>query len=90
LILPLIAIFLLVTVNNRDLMQDSINRLPGNMLMTTVVFITLIIGLSGIARAIVTGFGFEFQDWNLVLLAIAIASFAIVGIALLKISGNSN
>ncbi|HEC41812.1 MAG TPA: divalent metal cation transporter [Bacteroides sp.] len=86
LILPLIAIFLLVSVNNRSIMKAGYNNLPGNILMTSVVFITLLIGLAGIARAVLKGINAEPGNWSLIMLIIAIISFVIVGSVLLKIS----
>jgi Mn2+/Fe2+ NRAMP family transporter len=88
LILPLIAIFLFITVNNRSIMQDSINRLPGNMMMTMVVFVTLIVGLTGMARALLPGLESGFDNWGIVMLGIALVSFLIVGLVLLRISNN--
>ncbi|MCK4750666.1 MAG: divalent metal cation transporter, partial [Bacteroidales bacterium] len=88
LILPLIAIFLFIAVNNRATMQENRNRLPGNILMTTIVFITLIIGLTGIGRALIAGFQLEFENWGTGMLCIAIISFLIVGGVLLRISKN--
>ncbi|MCK4749183.1 MAG: hypothetical protein KAT15_19155, partial [Bacteroidales bacterium] len=86
LILPFIAVFILISVNNRAIMKTGHNRLPGNILMTAVVFITLVIGLTGIARAVLKGFNTEPGNWSLILLFIAITSFVIVGGVLLKIS----
>jgi len=88
LILPLIAIFLFNSVNNRDIMSGNHNRLPGNILMIVVVFISLIIGISGLVRAILTGLHIEPGSWGLILLCIAIVSFLIVGSVLLKQSNN--
>ncbi len=89
LILPLIALFLLSAVNNRDIMQENINRVGGNILMTAVVFITLIIGLTGLVRAILTGFHADDLNWNIIMLGIAITSFIIMGTVLLRQTKNS-
>jgi len=89
LILPLIAIFLFITVNNKNIMRDSVNRMPGNILMTIVVFITLIIGMTGIVRAILGTLQMEFGNWRVIMLYLAIISFFIVGAILLRISNNS-
>jgi Mn2+/Fe2+ NRAMP family transporter len=88
LILPLIAVFLFITVNNGNIMQESVNRLPGNILMTTIVFITLIIGLSGIVRALFTALNLEFDNWGIIMLLLAILSFLLLGAILLRISNN--
>ena len=89
LILPVMAIFLLVMVNDRDLMQGSPNRLPGNVLMTAIVYITLIIGLTGMTRAVCGGLKLEPAEWKLPLLVIGILAFVITGAVLLRIAGKS-
>jgi len=88
LILPIIAVFLFDAVNNQDLMHTNINRLPANILMSMVVFITLIIGLTGISRAVIMGLQLEFDHWGILILCISISSIIIVGGVLLKISKN--
>jgi manganese transport protein len=89
LILPLMAIFLLVTVNDRSLMQGETNRLPGNILMTAIVFLTLIIGLTGLARSVLSGMKIEPGNWGVPMLVMAILSFIITALVLLRIRGNS-
>jgi Mn2+/Fe2+ NRAMP family transporter len=84
LILPLIGIFLFLAVNNREWMGQYTNRLAGNSLMIAIVFITIIIGLSGILRAVVTALGLEIVNWGIAMLGIAILSFLMVGVVLLK------
>jgi Mn2+/Fe2+ NRAMP family transporter len=83
LILPLIAIFLFSAVNNREIMKASVNRLSGNILMTAIVYITLIIGLTGIVRAVLTAIKSEGLNWHILMLGIAITSFIIMGLVLL-------
>ena len=43
-------------------MEESVNRMPGNILMTAVVFITLIIGLTGIVRSILGALQIELRE----------------------------
>ena len=85
LILPFIAIFLFITINNSAFMKESNNRLPGNILMCAVVFITLMIGLTGIGRALVSGFKIEMENWRIFMLLVAIVSFFIVAGVMLRI-----
>lgn len=89
LILPFIAIFLFITVNNSAFMKESNNRLPGNILMCAVVFITLMIGLTGIGRALVSGFKIELENWRIFMLLVAIVSFFIVAGVMLRIKKNN-
>lgn len=51
-ILPAVAVGLLILVNNRQLMRDAINSTLVNTIMSLVVFITIIIGVRNVARAI--------------------------------------
>ncbi len=51
-LLPFVAVFLLIAVNDRSLMgDDAINGAVANSLMSIVVAITVVLGLSGILRA---------------------------------------
>ncbi|MDQ7063898.1 MAG: divalent metal cation transporter [candidate division KSB1 bacterium] len=51
-LLPFVAVFLLIAVNDRSLMgDDAINGAVANTLMSIVVSITVVLGLSGILRA---------------------------------------
>ncbi len=51
-LLPFVAVFLLIAVNDRSLMgDDAINGAVANTLMSIVVAITVVLGLSGILRA---------------------------------------
>ncbi len=90
LILPLIAVFLFITVNNKGIMRGSLNRMPGNVLMTAVVYITMIIGLAGIVRAGMTAMKIEFERWGLIMLILAIVSFLLMGLVLVKTFKRSN
>lgn len=84
-ILPFIAIFLFITVNNRIIMKENRNRLGGNILMSLVVFITLIIGLTGLARALLNGFQIEIERMEILMPVIIILSLLILAGAGIKI-----
>lgn len=73
-ILPFIAIFLWLMVNNAKLLEKTeMNATLGNIIMGVVVFITLILGLTNIAKALTRLFAIELVDQNV----IAIGSIAI-------------
>lgn len=77
LILPLVAIFLLIMVNNVKLLNpDTINSHRFNILMGVVVFITVIIGITNIARALTNMLDIHLVNENLIL-------FSSAGISLL-------
>jgi len=54
-LLPFVAIFLLLIVNNRVLMGErGMNLLPSNIAMGVVVAVTILLGISNTAKAIST------------------------------------
>jgi Mn2+/Fe2+ NRAMP family transporter len=86
LILPVIAVFLFLVVNNPQIMKNSFNSLPANILMTVVVFISLLIGMAGLIRAIAAGLDREIGDWRMTILGLAGTAVLIVGIVIYRIS----
>ncbi len=59
-LLPLVAIFLFIVVNDSRVMGNTaINGIFANVLMGLVVAITVILGLSGLARALAATAGFS-------------------------------
>lgn len=52
LLLPLVTIFLFLAINDRTLMGDRTNGPMANILMTAVVWVTLVLGATGLARAL--------------------------------------
>lgn len=66
-ILPFIAIFLWLMVNNARLLDKSqINTTFGNIAMGLVVFITLILGLTNIAQSLTKLFAIELVNQNII------------------------
>jgi Mn2+/Fe2+ NRAMP family transporter len=59
LLLPFVAVFLLLAVNDRVLMGESgRNRLAGNLALTAVVLVALVLGVTNLARAAAGALGF--------------------------------
>jgi manganese transport protein len=57
-VLPFVAVFLLIAVNDRSLMgEQDLNRGLKNPLMALVVFITIVLGVTNVMRALAGGFG---------------------------------
>lgn len=51
-VLPFVAVFLFIAVNDRSLMgEDGVNRGVKNAIMAIVVFITLVLGVTNVMRA---------------------------------------
>lgn len=66
-ILPLVAVLLLIMVNNVRLMnKETINSNRFNLLMGLVVFITVIIGISNLARALTNLFDIQLIHEDLI------------------------
>lgn len=76
-LLPWVAIFLLLAVNDRRLMGEALNGRGSNLAMAAVVGVALVLGTSGLLRAAVAAAGRPALDED-VLLATAVA----VGLAL--------
>ncbi len=85
-ILPVIAVFLFIVVNNPKIMKNRHNRFPGNVLMTIVVFISLLIGMVGLLRALTAGTGHEIGNWGMIIPGLAAAAVIILGIVIYRIS----
>ncbi len=75
--LPIIAVFLLIVVNDVRLMEkENLNHWVSNSFMSAIVFITIVLGLSHFIRAMSRAFGFaELSQSNLFILA---AVFALI------------
>ena len=58
LLLPFVAVFLLVAVNDRQLMgSQGLNRVPANLLLGGVVAVTLVLGATNVAKAATAALG---------------------------------
>jgi len=86
LILPVIAVFLLLVVNHPQIMKNRLNSLPANILMTVVVFVSLLIGMAGLLRAVVAGMGMEIVDWRMAIAGMAGIAVIIMGFVIYRIS----
>ena len=86
LILPVIAVFLLLVVNHPQIMKNRLNSLPANILMTVVVFVSLLIGMAGLLRAVLAGLDLEIVDWRMALTGMAGIAVIIIGFVIYRIS----
>ncbi len=86
LILPVIAVFLFLVVNNPQIMKNRNNSLPANILMALVVFISLLIGMAGLIRAVAAGMGQDTGDLRMTVPGVAGAAVIIMGIVIYRIS----
>ncbi len=72
-LLPCAALFLFLVINDRKLMGTrGVNRLPANVATASVVFVTLVLGVSSLARAAVSSLGISLPGEGAVLGASAI------------------
>lgn len=77
-ILPLVSIFLLLMVNNVQLLsKQTINSNGLNIAMGLVVFITVIIGITNITKALTNALSVEMLDENIILGASLLLSLLI-------------
>jgi Mn2+/Fe2+ NRAMP family transporter len=86
LILPVIAIFLFLVINNPQIMKKSNNSLPANILMCIVVFVSLLIGMAGLIRSFVAGMNQEIGNWGMTILGMAGVAVIIMVFVIYRIS----
>jgi Mn2+/Fe2+ NRAMP family transporter len=82
LILPFISIFLIFVINDPVVMgKDNTNSLFFNILMSLVMWVTMIIGLINVIKAFVKAFSISIENENQMLIIISIVTFiASIGI----------
>lgn len=78
-LLPLVALFLLAAMNDEKLLGENANGLAANGFGLLVVGVATMLGLTGLARAANTTFGFELPDPGLML-----PGFAVLGVFLAR------
>lgn len=86
LILPVIAVFLFGMVNHPRVMKNSHNRLPANIIMTAVVFVSLLIGMAGLIRALASGLDREPGNWAGTMGLVVTAAAMVMGLVIYRIS----
>ncbi len=67
-------------------MKKSYNSLPANILMCIVVFVSLLIGMAGLIRAIAAGMDQEIGNWGMTILGMAGAALIIMIFVIYRIS----
>ncbi len=78
-VLPFVAVFLFIAVNDRSLMGDAeLNRGFKNVVMAAVVFVTLVLGVTSVMRAAGGAFGVALPSERVLL---AMAGVLAAGIA---------
>lgn len=85
LILPFISIFMLIIINNPVVMKKRLNSHLGNVLMSVVVWITLLIGTINLSKALQSTFGVNIENQDLFFTILAIVNFIITAFMLYKI-----
>ncbi len=85
-ILPFISIFLIIVINNRGVMGDkNINGWFSNILMTIVVWVTLILGFINLVQAFVSIFNIPLPESELYYTIIITVAFIISMFVLAKV-----
>ena len=84
-LLPFVAIFLFLVVNDRGLMGDrGLNGLFSNICMGVVVFITVVLGLLNVMRAITSTFQLVMLDENWLLIVSCIVT-VLIGVPVIRL-----
>ena len=77
-LLPFVAVFLLLLVNDRALMGNGgLNRLPGNVVLSLVVAVTVLLGLTNVLKALFGALGQDLPDQSALLLISAVVTAAL-------------
>ncbi len=92
LILPFISIFLFIIINDPKVMKDKVNPWWLNVLMIFVIWLTLVIGLLNIAKAVSSALKFSLPDPDvtfMILSVIGVIISALVFWHIIKLRKNS-
>lgn len=77
-VLPFVAVFLLIAVNDRSLMGlEQVNRGIKNPVMAAVVFVTIVLGVTNVMRALAAGLGVALPSERMLLVAAAAIGVAL-------------
>jgi Mn2+/Fe2+ NRAMP family transporter len=77
-LLPFVAVFLFLVVNDRSLMGDrGVNGLLPNLLMSVVVAVTIVLGVSKTAQAVASALGFQSLPERTLILASSVVACVI-------------
>lgn len=82
-LLPVVALFLLVTVNERRLMGRAVNGAGSNIVMVLVTVVTLLLGTAGVLRAAARALG-QPPPGQALLLAAALAVALVVAVPVIR------
>ena len=77
-ILPFLSITIFILLNKKSLMKEFSNGLAGNVALLIVVWITLILGLLNVLKAIYAGFQINQAIENKTLIILSFLSFVVV------------
>lgn len=83
-LLPLVAVFLFLAVNDRELLADRANGLLRNLLMTAVVGVSLVLGISAIWRAAAGAVGMPAPQPHQIVLATLVVA-AVLAVAVVRV-----
>ncbi len=79
-LLPVVAVFLFLVMNDRRLLGEAVNRPLPNLLMGTVVAVTVALGARGVLRAASATLGWEALAGETAILAASASALAVVAV----------
>jgi NRAMP (natural resistance-associated macrophage protein)-like metal ion transporter len=85
LILPFISIFMIIIINNPEVMKENINSHFSNIILSFVVWITLLIGTFNILKALQKTFSINISNQDILFWIAAILNLFVTGYILYKI-----
>ncbi len=88
-LLPFLAIAILLVLNNKQIMQENANRLAGNLVLLVIIWVTGILGLLNLLKALYSTLGIEQTITNATLIVLSLVSLVIaIGVGILAIKQN--
>jgi Mn2+/Fe2+ NRAMP family transporter len=85
-LLPLVSIFLLIVINDRTLMKEQSNGSIGNLLMGGVVWISLLLGVFAVWRAVARTLGLA-QPQPIAIIVVSVLAAGVVAVPILRLIG---
>lgn len=84
-ILPFVSIFMLIIINNPKVMKNRLNSHFSNIMLSLVVWITLLMGTFNVLKAVLSTFKLEIHNQNLLFIIFALINFILTAFILFRI-----
>ena len=76
-LLPFLAIAILLVLNNKKIMLENANKLLGNIVLMVIIWVTGVLGLLNVTKALISALAIEQPINNTILISLASLSLLI-------------